>query len=39
MGGIFGEGVKVVEEEERGGRVFEGGGEEGVVGAEEGDAV
>ena len=33
------EGGEVVEEEEGGGGVFEGGGEEGVIGAEEGQAV
>lgn len=38
-GGVGGEGVEVVEEEEGGCWVGEGGGEEGMVGAEEGDAV
>ena len=38
-GGVVPQGREVVEEEERGGWVFEGGGEERVISTEKGDAV
>ena len=38
-GGVVAQGREVVEEEERGRWVFEGGGEKRVIGTEKGDAV